>query len=78
MDSFDRGSLLPQVGGFDGSTGLMSAEKFDPATQEWRAIASMNTRRSSVGVGVLNGLLYAVIMQNKNPWRKVDQVNIFF
>jgi kelch-like protein 2/3 len=43
----------------------MSAEKFDPATQEWRAIASMNTRRSSVGVGVLNGLLYAVNMQIK-------------
>lgn len=57
--------LFSKVGGFDGSTGLKSAEKFDPATQEWRAVASMTTRRSSVGVGVLNGLLYAVIVQTK-------------
>ncbi len=27
---------------------------------QWNAIASMSTRRSSVGVGVLNNLLYAV------------------
>lgn len=52
--------ILGQVGGFDGSSGLSTAEKYDPATQEWRLIASMCTRRSSVGVGVLNGLIYAV------------------
>lgn len=49
------------MGGFDGSSGLKTAEKYDPATQEWSAITSMSTRRSSVGVGVLNGLLYAVM-----------------
>jgi hypothetical protein len=49
-----------QVGGFDGSTGLNSAEMYDPRTHEWRMIAPMSTRRSSVGVGVVNGLLYAV------------------
>lgn len=49
-----------QVGGFDGSTGLNSAEMYDPHTHEWRMIAPMSTRRSSVGVGVVNGLLYAV------------------
>lgn len=48
------------VGGFDGSTGLNTAEVFDLATQKWRSIASMSTRRSSVGVGVLSGFLYAV------------------
>jgi Kelch motif. len=48
------------VGGFDGSTGLNSAEMYDPRTHEWRMIAPMSTRRSSVGVGVVNGLLYAV------------------
>jgi kelch-like protein 2/3 len=63
---------LTQVGGFDGSTGLKSAEKYDPATQEWRPIASMNTRRSSVGVGVLNGLLYAVIAQKKKTVEKLS------
>lgn len=49
-----------QVGGFDGSTGLNSAEVYDPRTREWRPIARMSTRRSSVGVGVVKGLLYAV------------------
>lgn len=48
------------VGGFDGSTGLSSAEVFDIRTQDWRMIATMSTRRSSVGVGVVGGLLYAV------------------
>jgi len=41
-------------------TGLNTAEKYDPSNQEWRAIAAMSTRRSSVGVGVLHGLIYAV------------------
>lgn len=48
------------MGGFDGSTGLNSAEMYDPRTHEWRMIAPMSTRRSSVGVGVVNGFLYAV------------------
>lgn len=52
--------MLWQVGGFDGSTGLNSAEMFDPRQQKWTMIASMSTRRSSVGVGVVNNLLYAV------------------
>lgn len=56
------GNCIYAVGGFDGSTGLNTAEMFDPRTQEWRTIASMSTRRSSVGVGVVNGLLYAVII----------------
>ena len=35
--------------------GLNSAECFDVRCGEWRMIAPMSTRRSSVGVGVLNG-----------------------
>lgn len=38
-------------------------EKYDPTTQKWSSAASMTTRRSSVGVGVLNGLIYAVIIK---------------
>lgn len=52
------------MGGFDGSTGLNSAEMYDPRTHEWRMIAPMSTRRSSVGVGVVNGLLYAVSLSS--------------
>lgn len=33
---------------------------YDPKTNEWRYISPMSSRRSSVGVGVLGGLLYAV------------------
>lgn len=52
--------LTWQVGGFDGSTGLNSAEVYDSKAYEWRMIAPMSTRRSSVGVGVVLGCLYAV------------------
>lgn len=54
------GNCIYAVGGFDGTSGLNTAEMYDPKTKEWRPIASMSTRRSSVGVGVVNGLLYAV------------------
>lgn len=33
---------------------------YDPRINEWQAISSMGVRRSSVGVGVLKGFLYAV------------------
>ena len=35
--------------------GLNSAEVYDPRVNEWRLVASMSTRRSSVGVGVVAG-----------------------
>lgn len=57
---YDNENLIFQVGGFDGSTGLNSAEMYDPKTFEWRMIAPMSTRRSSVGVGVVNKYLFAV------------------
>lgn len=38
----------------------LKAEVFDPRTKDWRMIATMSTRRSSVGVGVVKHLLYAV------------------
>lgn len=40
--------------------GLNSAETYDPKTDTWTMIAEMSTRRSSVGVGVLNSVVYAV------------------
>jgi len=36
-------------------SGLNSVECYDPRSNEWRMVASMSTRRSSVGVGVVNG-----------------------
>ncbi|NIG59208.1 kelch-like protein 2 [Pontoporia blainvillei] len=62
--------LLYAVGGFDGSTGnfllsflhcwLSSVEAYNIKSNEWFHVAPMNTRRSSVGVAVVGGLLYAV------------------
>ena len=63
-----------QVGGYDGSTsvddGLNSVERYDPSTEEWRPLAVMNTQRSHVGVGVLNGFLYAVKLRRENQCGK--------
>lgn len=52
--------MIYAVGGFDGATGLSSAESYDPKANTWTLIESMSTRRSSVGVGVVNSQLYAV------------------
>ncbi|MBN3291114.1 KLHL2 protein, partial [Polypterus senegalus] len=41
-------------------SGLSSVEAYNTKTNEWFHVVPMNTRRSSVGVGVVGGLLYAV------------------
>ena len=48
------------ISSYSPSTGLNSAEVYCIQSNEWRMIAPMSTRRSSVGVGVLAGFLYAV------------------
>ncbi|KAL0870830.1 hypothetical protein ABMA27_004676 [Loxostege sticticalis] len=58
------GHVIYAVGGFDGVTGLNTAEALDTSEADsagaWRPIAPMSTRRSSVGVAVLDNRLYAV------------------
>lgn len=53
-------SRLYAVGGRDGSSCLKSVEYYDPHTNKWTSCCPMIRRRCSVGVGVLNGYLYAV------------------
>ena len=36
-------------------TGLSTVETYNAKTNEWLHVLPMNTRRSSVGVGVVNG-----------------------
>lgn len=48
------------VGGKDGSSCLKTVEQYDPHTNKWTLRASMIKRRGAVGVGVLNGYMYAV------------------
>ena len=48
------------VGGRDDTTELSSAEKYDPKTDTWTPVVALNSRRSGVGLSVVNGLLIAV------------------
>ena len=38
----------------------MHVECYDPKTDEWKAVASMNTPRHNVGVVVIGDYIYAV------------------
>lgn len=48
------------VGGRDDCMELSSAEKYNPHTNAWAPIVAMTSRRSGVGLAVVNGALYAV------------------
>lgn len=49
------------TGGHDGSSYLNSVERYDPKTNEWSSnVAPTSSCRTSVGVGVLEGCIYAV------------------
>jgi len=48
------------VGGMDMNKGATSIERYDPRTDNWSQIASMNDRRVQFGVAVVEGKLYVV------------------
>ena len=48
------------VGGRDDATELSSAESYDPKANQWTPVVAMNSRRSGVGLAVVNGQLLAV------------------
>ncbi len=52
--------MIYAVGGRDDTTELSSAERFNPQANQWQPIVAMTSRRSGVGLAVVNGLLYAV------------------
>ena len=45
--------LLYAVGGYDGGSCLDSAERYDPLTNQWSAIAAMSARRRYAKVAVV-------------------------
>jgi len=50
-----------QVGGHDNAShALDTVECYDPILDTWTPVAKMSVAREGVGVGVLNGVLYAV------------------
>jgi len=51
---------LYAVGGMDTNKGATSIERYDPRTDSWTNIASMNGRRLQFGVAVVEGKLFVV------------------
>jgi kelch-like protein 8 len=54
------GQYLYAVGGFDDSSPLNSIERYDPVTNQWTYVASMNTCRGGVGAGAMGERIWAV------------------
>ena len=52
--------LVYAVGGFNGSLRVKTVDEYDPTRDTWTSIASMEARRSTLGVAVLNNRIYAV------------------
>ena len=48
------------VGGFNGSLRVRTVDMYDPTADAWTSIASMDARRSTLGVAVLSDMIYAV------------------
>ena len=51
---------LYAVGGMDCNKGATSIEKYDPRTDAWQQVATMNARRLQFGVAVVEGKLFVV------------------
>lgn len=48
-------TVFPLTGSFSVTAGLSTVEAYNAKTDEWFHVLPMSTRRSSVGVGVVNG-----------------------
>ena len=48
------------VGGFNGSLRVRTVDMYDPTADSWSSIASMEAKRSTLGVAVMNDHIYAV------------------
>lgn len=51
-----------QVGGYDGVSRqcLSTVEYYNPETDTWHMVSEMTCKRSGAGVGIMDGILYAV------------------
>lgn len=52
--------MVYTVGGFNGSLRVRTVDMYDPVKDVWTSCPSMEARRSTLGVAVLNTVIYAV------------------
>lgn len=57
---FSLPAQLALAGGFNGSLRLRSVDAYDPQADQWITCPSMEARRSTLGVSVLNDKIYAI------------------
>ena len=57
--------LIYIIGGFDGMDYFNSCRVFDSEIFQWREIAPMNVKRCYVSVAVLDGFIYAMVINRK-------------
>ncbi|CAJ0950454.1 unnamed protein product, partial [Mesorhabditis belari] len=69
--------VLIAVGGFDEATGIANAGLLDPRTGDWSELASMTTRRSSVGVTSVGSSVYAVGGYDGHSRHCLNTVEVF-
>lgn len=48
------------AGGFDGTSCLMSAEMYDPLSDQWTVLAAMSIRRSGVSLVACDDRVFAI------------------
>jgi len=61
------GGRVYAVGGFNGSLRVRTVDVYDAASDSWTSCASMEARRSTLGVAVLNNCIYAVRLGSNVP-----------
>ncbi|XP_048852662.1 kelch-like protein 10, partial [Brienomyrus brachyistius] len=54
------------IGGFDGQNFIDTVRRYDPITRAWQQMAPIHWQRCNVSVIVLDGLIYAMVLQPKN------------
>jgi len=58
--------------------GLNSAEVYDPRVNEWKYVACMSTRRSSVGVGVVTGMFTLSLHRAREQCKNGSKCHQYF
>lgn len=62
------GDFLYAAGGNNGSSSLGSVERYDPHTDQWTDIHSMNVKRAGVGLAAVEGMKECEVCVGYHIW----------